>query len=395
MKCMAPMKMHLFILLVLCQQVAAQDLQNASIADTEVDAVTVAIENENKTKNIIDAETEDWKVALEKQRQLEENIARFARYRAARDAYDKMCYIIIWPALLLNGLSLAVFSYKYSLNKSQTVNILLMALAITDCLSLVIVFDTVLYNWTGLKYSLMQNTDIGCKVLPFIAETAQCCSSYIILTFTVERVVSVYYPLKKTIWITHKTIALALITIIIYSMVIQSYKFSELKLNYAGNACASDNNHIMTINLIIRYGLGFLPANVMVAILNILLIRKLQKWTAKRAAMTSKEGSNKMNRSLTGMLVTVSTFSFLVSMPKCFMQIVAVSIPSLVYKVEAIEAVYITDALSMLNYSCNFLFYCVAGSQFRRDFLMLVRRVLGKKSGRTFLLLISKSCIPL
>ena len=306
----------------------------------------------------------------------------FRKLNQAQSIYNYISYTLIFPALIFNSLSLAVFTYRYRHNRAQTGNILLMALAVSDMLALTITIDTVIHSWTGRSYSLMQHTMTGCKLFPYITAVAKDCSCYIILMFTLERFISVYFPLKKSLWITRKTIVVFLVVTAVCFLGLESYRPYVMHHVAKFDRCGSRvKDTYITLTVIIHYGIGFILPSSIVAILNILLVRTLLKVSARRAKMTAKDDGSmdKQNRSLTIMLVTISTFSALVNLPKTYNYIYLYYHANMAYTTEYIQLAFFTDAISILNYSCNFFFYCLSGSQFRRDFVNMMRAAVGLK----------------
>ena len=177
------MKMHLIVCLLACVVGVLAAQSNVSVSYTE--DPSPATSNSTSYVTDLDGSTEE----LVRQKLDGEDF-----YKTTKEIY--IHFIIALPifALLTNSLSLFVFIMRGK--KEQTVNMLLIALTISDMLSLVNIIDVAWYyqaNW-----SLQQRTHAGCKLIQYVANAARDCSSWLILTFTVDRFVAVWFPLKHS-----------------------------------------------------------------------------------------------------------------------------------------------------------------------------------------------------
>ena len=300
------------------------------------------------------------------------------------DFFGICASVLCCVSVVTNGLCILTFATKKS-KKEQTVNTLLIALAVADSLSLVNAWDAAVVYWTGS--GLMGTTQTGCKLIPYIGNIARDCSYYITLGFTVDRFVSVTVPLKKALWINKARVRAYLIAIVVIFAAMEAYV--PYHLDYYTNfykdgkeVCLAENgNRFQSCVTYVQNTVGFLLPAAIVFALNILILRQLAKWASQRQSMTGKEGGKGgqgTNRALTVLLLVISTWSFAVSVPKTAFYII--------YTYEdtdlgtesgrrAYKAQYISDAVRLLNFSCNFFFYCLSGSQFRDDLMRALYRV--------------------
>ena len=86
------------------------------------------------------------------------------------------------------------------------------AVSVVDTFALVKQFET-LVMYAG-KTSATQS-DSGCKIMNWISTLSQMCSSYFVLLFTIERFISVRFPLKRSIICTKRRINIAIISIVV------------------------------------------------------------------------------------------------------------------------------------------------------------------------------------
>lgn len=289
--------------------------------------------------------------------------------------YDYFASTVPWIALFCNSLSFLVFAYKLKYAKrEQNVNILLAGLAVADTLSLVSAMDFGIYFWSDREYSVMQSTEPGCRGIQYVNSLARDCSSYFIVIFTIDRFVSVRFPLQKSIWITPKRVEMAMFVTFLCAAVAEIYQPYLLRFHEQWEYCYSEDHIVMgRWTMIVRGTWGFVLPGIIIAILNVLIFVQLAKWSKQRAAMT---GAETHNRTLTFLLIGISTYSFLVSLPKVI----------LLYYTETLDpykqrppsyyiAGFTTDGLAMLNHACNFFFYCMSGTQFRKDLLKILTRI--------------------
>ena len=219
--------------------------------------------------------------------------------------------------------------------------------------------------------------DSGCQIIVYVSNWARDCSSYFILAFTVDRVVAVWFPLKRAIVITKTRMLVAMAAIVIASGAAESYMLILQLIQYAPlpERCVPtsvENGNLFGLyKTICRNTLGFLVPCTSVAILNTLIIVRMRQHHAQRASMVAEaSGSSAVtqtqSRVLTRMLVVVSTFSFACSLPR------TVHFIWIAFHGASTElSVFLTsigiDCLSQLNYTSNIFLYCLTGSEFRKD----------------------------
>ena len=288
--------------------------------------------------------------------------------------FDYWISVVPWFALVVN--SLAFFGWCFLGKADNVVRILLMALAFFDILSLISFMDRAIFFWTDYEFSLQQNTDGGCKYIQWVSNGARNVSAYIILCFTFDRFLSVWFPMKRRSFMTEKTVAIAMAVIIVLSFAAETYLPALLYHSNTLDRCVVRDTHEMSVfSSIFRNGLGFLLPMILVAVLNGLVVHRLWQYKHYLASDPADSGRTRkaeaQNRSLTVMLVTVSIFSFVVYLPKTILFYMMLDgaydfKKDMVTLYNFYSAVYIVDAIAMLNYSCNFFFYCLGAHRFRR-----------------------------
>jgi len=97
------------------------------------------------------------------------------------------------------------------------------ALSVVDTVALETRFDifvrrTVLTNWSLTDYHGI------CQLVKWLESTAQICSAYFVLLFTIERFISVRFPLKRAIICTKRRINFAIVGIVVGAALASSYQ---------------------------------------------------------------------------------------------------------------------------------------------------------------------------
>ena len=109
----------------------------------------------------------------------------------------KAVYYITPPlSLVTNSLSIAVF-YRMRRKLHDGLFLVFVALSVVDTFALTSRFDMILKS-ISLKLSLF-TYNVGCQLFTWIREFSQVCSSYLLLVSTIERFVSLKFPLKRAV----------------------------------------------------------------------------------------------------------------------------------------------------------------------------------------------------
>ena len=288
--------------------------------------------------------------------------------------------VLCCVSLITNGLCILTFATKKS-KKEQTVNTFLIALAIADSFSLVNAWNKVAMYWTGTD--VINESNAGCKLVPYIGNIARDCSYYITLGFTIDRFISVTVPLKRALWINKARVRAYLVALVVTFAAAEVYLpyHAEYFNNIDGKpTCLFPNeDRLKRCLTYVQYVAGFILPATLVFALNILIVRQLVKRATKRQEMTGQDGQDP-NRRLTILLMFISTWSFLVSTPRMIAYMIHIwyhpglmSDPKLHQRLY--ETILIGDSVRLLNFSCNFFFYCLSGSQFRDDLIRALHRV--------------------
>jgi len=110
------------------------------------------------------------------------------------------------------------------------------AISVVDTFSLRNQFETLLTQYIlkpqGLRWSLM-HYEFGCRLLPWLSTTSQVCSSYFVLLFTLERFISVRFPLKRASICTKRRINIAIFGIVVIAGLMSSFALYFYRIHRA------------------------------------------------------------------------------------------------------------------------------------------------------------------
>ena len=101
------------------------------------------------------------------------------------------------------------------------------AISVVDTFALMDQFDMLVIYARKLsagKSETLKNLLAGCKMMYWILTTSQICSSYFVMLFTIERFISVRFPLKRAIICTKRRINVAIVGIVVVAALAAVYE---------------------------------------------------------------------------------------------------------------------------------------------------------------------------
>jgi hypothetical protein len=297
---------------------------------------------------------------------------------------------------IFNMLTIIVL-LRRKFGKTST-RILLIVLALVDTTAL---YSGLLSVWVSqvFKINLQNLTQLSCPVGMFCTYLIRHCASWNIVLLTVERWLSVSYPLKARIICTGKwtCAVLGLFFIILFSLNAHILFFYRLRsFNYGSIVLvvcyqATDaytlfwNKVWYWIDLFSYIGGPFL----IIAACNAAILYKVIKSHRTRGMLRYQDGRPDAERarltSMTYMLTTVSVVFVFLTLPVSTYFIVRdyISIrriPPIEERTVSALVHAVTLLVSYVNNSINFLLYCISGTQFRREIRNMFRGLLPSKS---------------
>ena len=300
--------------------------------------------------------------------------------------FHKWMSVVVPPlSLVLNLCTLLVFLQKS--RRKQNVSMVMTALAVADIFAMTL-------QWSLLvgKYGdfYLHNVPILCDIVYYLTYAGRTCSSWFVLVFTMERFVAVRFPLMRASLLTRTRMHIILLTVTVGCLVSQVYYFVffDTAETWDGSVrCGIGGytvSYFATVKFIAREVIGFIIPSLMTAFLNMWIIVLLQKWAEKMAGLSGSGDKKKeaANRSLTIMLVTVSTFSIVSYGPYACLQVYTMgqdeqlNISPQTYIMMVLDS-YL-QPISWLNHTINFILYCLGGRQFRDEFIHIITCGRGK-----------------
>jgi len=97
------------------------------------------------------------------------------------------------------------------------------AISVVDTLALRHTWEIAIKRWTRSTFRLTKNV-VGCKLSHWIETISQVCSAHFVLLFTIERLISVRYPLKRAIICTRHRINSAIVIIVIIAALATTFE---------------------------------------------------------------------------------------------------------------------------------------------------------------------------
>ena len=282
--------------------------------------------------------------------------------------------ILILLGTVGNGLSLAVMLRK-ALRRSTT-SLLLAALAVVDT---AVLYVTMLPIWLDVEFdiSLSDASPVTCKLYPLASYVFSQFSPWIIVLVAVERLIVVFVPHKAHLLLTRRRVATSIAVTGCTLVVANLHVLWMLTYNDTEERCANRWRDVYwqvrvfpILNAVLS---SFLPAT-MLAVSNVLILVKI----ARERRHVS--GQRPMRRTgITTMLVTASVVFVVTTVP---VQIFYLTYRNLKHEVAEIAGKYVY-LLVCINYVINFLLYCISGSRFRREVIVMLTCRAGTQSTAT------------
>ena len=296
--------------------------------------------------------------------------------------------IVCSVGLLLNLFIILIFGQKK--RRRQSVSAVLISLALSDSVFLAVT----LASRHGYWYN---NNDFCCKLLNYYASVSKVSSLYFVLLFTFERFVSVRFPLKRAMICSRRRMLFGILGVVLFVHALEAYNIHLLTTRtniYGTSRClayyyrGAYHRYMRAVfgyvSLVLDSVIGMLLPGVLIAVLNSQLLLSLKTWGAARQDLgkqssQEKEKMEAAQKSLTVMLVSVSSFSLITLLPNMIFSVVYYFwLPPYPYGSVRNVIRDLTKVLRLLNYSCNFFFYVLGGRQFRNEFVTVITCGKGK-----------------
>ena len=270
-------------------------------------------------------------------------------------------------------------------------SVILSALAVADTLTLLI-------GPTGLYIEKVNDIDIEkqylfiCKTNRYLKAVFSYVANWLVIIFTIFRVIAVYWPHKATFFCNRKRAFIAVFFTCALSVIanLDSLIFSKHipQYNKAGrfafNLCWFEGSRHMYYKFynqwVLLVTMTIIPFIVLISG-NLMIIYKMVKYKIKRKQMSHETNSTEAE-SMTAMLISISLLFLVTQVPAIVVGMVKRRIRDLPRSEEFLYTIYVIDGICKLlkwvNHAVNFVCYCIAGKRFREEMVAKVRQCFQK-----------------
>ncbi|XP_064652690.1 FMRFamide receptor-like [Lineus longissimus] len=298
---------------------------------------------------------------------------------------------LIVVGIILNSLTIVVL-LKQKFGKSST-RILLIALALSDssCLLIEPFFHWATKIFPGFNKRRFSAAPASCPFQIFFTYFIRQFASWMVMFLTVERWLSVSYPLKARLLCTARRVWASISAAVIFLLLLNAHILFFYRVGNTFRCSMKWNqeyvNFFLTfwywIDMMLYCGVPFL----VIALCNLSILHALIQSNLNRKHLhtteNKSEGDASRLTSVTYMLTTVSIFFILLTLPRqAYFIWVGMLPPASERSMELIANSYlaysIANLMSYINNTINFLLYCISGRHFRQEVVKMFRKI---KSG--------------
>ena len=274
-------------------------------------------------------------------------------------------------------------------------SLILVALAVADFLVLAV---GITEHFLDVAFNVrIDSTTFTCKTYEFVNATVQYIANYLIIVFTVLRVIAVYLLHKVSIYCTKKRAYIAVAVTLGCSIAFHLDKVNRVvaldiidgqngtDCRFQGKRAIFYDTYFTWFNLFLRALVPFL----ILIICNCMIICKIVKLRRERRDLTTSSSRLKSDdsNSMSAMLVSISALFLLTQTPLVVTTIIEKGLDHESVSQEYIQRFYIVEAvfriLQFVNNVANFFCYCISGRKFRQELLSIVRCDVRGKGMRT------------
>ena len=269
-------------------------------------------------------------------------------------------------------------------------SVILIALAVFDNLALIIgLLDHFLQMTQGIYVDIL--SPFACKSFAYIRAVIDYVGGYLIVVFTVFRVISVYLPHKNAVYCTRSRAYIAVFLTIIalcfvhldYVLNVQYYPIYEnstyidMDCWYVGGGLTFFVDYYQYFLVCVR---SVIPFSILI-IGNSMIIYKISKFRAKRQAMTNinqvSNSSSDDTHGMTAMLISISILFLITQTPYLITNNISYTIAEAEHSPEFLAKYYLLETyfrfLTFVNNVANFLCYCISGRKFKSELVTMLK----------------------
>ena len=294
--------------------------------------------------------------------------------------------VVILAGIAANIVSIVIF--VRCRHKDSASVVYLTMLSVSDCGNLVVY--TIFY-WIddGLKaitgdrwyFAIRGNSHMGCKLLRFVLDMCRFLSAWIIVAFSIERCIAVWFPLHVVRWLTKRRRAITCCTLVATAGISNLPTLTHFGIitRYFGTdteiTCFFDTRGMSKLtktflffgNITVK---NYLAPCIAIVALNVIIIAGIMN--TRRSKILQQRSGNQDMRATVNLLI-VSTIYFILNIPYV---IIWSGLEFAVFPYSARRYLYsighFTTSLTVLNYCTNFVIYCKSLDYYRQEVKLLL-----------------------
>ena len=257
-------------------------------------------------------------------------------------------------------------------------SVILMSLAVADTLTLAV-------GATGLYFQKIHNISVNdyfliCKIHRFVKSVFGYSANWLVIVFTVFRVIAVYLPHKANVYCTRRRAFIAVFATFATSIIVNLdpiiyvqyvIKNNRRKCWFTGSRYVYYTVYSQWVMLTIMSVIPF----IVLIISNILIIYKVIFYSFRRKRMSNEIKSND-SQFMTAMLIGISVLFLVTQVPAVVVSIIKRNVSNETHSKEYLYVFLVIDTIFRLfkwtNHTVNFFCYCVSGKRFREELVAVV-----------------------
>ena len=257
-------------------------------------------------------------------------------------------------------------------------SVVLTALAVADTLTLavgpIVLYMQKIHNISINDYFLI------CKLQRYLKSVFSYYANWLVIVFTVFRVIAVYLPHKANVYCTRRRAFIAVVVTLATSFAVNLdtiiyiqhiTKNNRKKCWFIGSRYIYYTVYSQWVMLTVMSIVPF----VLLVTSNILIIYKVLIYSFRRKNMSTEIKSND-SQSLTAILIGISVLFRITQVPAVVISIIKRNLNSETQSEEYLYIFLVIETIFRLfkwsNHAVNFFCYCVSGKRFREELVAMV-----------------------
>lgn len=291
--------------------------------------------------------------------------------------------VVIIVGIVGNTLSCAVFAGTYLHKRSSSYYLAALAVADTGFL---LTLGTV---WLAMAGTDLTNKDGWCQILLYVSSVTSFLSVWLIVSFTVERLIAVLFPLQRPYMCTVRRAKIVVVILSVSALCIYMFLLRTVGVVTVDGAkeCTVKQEFIYTVSVmnLLDTVLTLIVPFVTLSILNSVIVYQVlifsKMYRSKVASTKSHRSSlqsSKTHHSIAKLLLLLSTVFLVLNLPSYAIRVHMFVKTLLVKEPRMSDTEYILQQYFQLlyytNFSLNFFLYAVYGVNFRKALVILFKK---------------------